>query len=171
MREIQLSKGFVATVDDADYRELARFKWHVKINKDKKYAVRNAPGGQRPRTIKMHRVILNAAIEELVDHRDGNGLNNGRENLRVSTPSGNQANRRCVLSQHGLKGVFYIGYTQNKGRRWQRRKPWHAKVTVGYKTLSLGYFATKEEAAAAYDVGARRLFAEFAATNADLGLL
>lgn len=170
MREIALSLGYVAKVDDADYDRLSVHKWHARVKKRHVYAVRNNQRGLSPRTIRMHREILAPAGGVMVDHKNGDSLDNRRENLRAATPGDNQANRRVVLSQHGCKGISYHGYTQNKGKRWTRRSPWKAVITVDYRAISLGYFKSLAEAAAAYDVAARKYFGEFAATNADLGL-
>ena len=107
----------------------------------------------------MHRLVMGCRPREEVDHRNGDGLNNRRHNLRSTTHSLNQANRRRVTGKSGFKGVF------------QRSGKWRAYITVAGRFISLGSFITAEEAARAYDVAAREHFGEFACTNADLGLL
>ena len=111
----------------------------------------------------MHRLILGCGPGEEVDHRNGNGLDNRRGNLRPATHALNQANVRRVRAKSGFKGVS----------RWVRPspRPWRAHITVKGRMKFLGAFATPEEAARAYDAAARELFGEFACTNEDLGLL
>jgi len=83
--------------------------------------------------------------------------------LRRTTSALNQANRRRVRSKSGFKGVSWDST--------KRERPWRAHITVHGKFTFLGAFGTPEEAARAYDAAAREQFGEFAATNADLGLL
>ena len=173
MKEIPLTRGYVSLVDDEDFAALSAYKWHAKVHRNGKiYAIRNTPKprGEQPATLKMHRVILGVVDGVLVDHENGDGLDNRRENLRAATSSQNQANRRVTSNQHGYKGVAFIGYTQNKGKRWTRRKPWKASIAVEERLISLGYYLSPEEAADAYDRGAVKYFGQFAATNAALGL-
>lgn len=173
MREMPLDGGHVALVDDADYEPLSGFSWHVSASRSgKAYVVRNNKKGLHRTTVRMHRQILGITDSAVhIDHRNGDGLDNQRSNLRIANNSENGANRRVVLSRHGFKGIHYIPYTQNKGRRWTRRKPWKATLTRDYKVIHIGYFETAIEAATAYDLAAVQYFGAFAATNADLGLL
>jgi predicted Zn-ribbon and HTH transcriptional regulator len=101
----------------------------------------------------MHQLI---AGSRNVDHVDGNGLNNRRSNLRPATKSQNGANARKNPGKTSrYKGVF-----------WDReRSAWQAKIMVNRKALSLGRFASEEDAALAYDLAAREAFGEFALTN------
>jgi hypothetical protein len=102
---------------------------------------------------------MGAQPGERVDHRDGDGLNCRRQNLRHVTNSLNQANKHHVWSASKFKGVT------------KRATRWRAYITVDGKFRSLGSHATAEEAARAYDKAAREAFGEFACTNEDLGLL
>lgn len=156
-REIPLSKGYVAVVDDADYPLLATIKWCAKPNDGKVYACgRVGPQwkvSQRKRVL-MHRLIMNAPSGTEVDHRDGNGLNNTRDNLRFATRTQNARNRR--VQPHGLsrfKGV-YAEYGK-----------WVAKICANRKRRRLGTFATDVEAARAYDAAAKELHGGFARLN------
>ena len=117
-------------------------------------------GGRQSKKVLMHRLIMNAQATEDVDHRDGNGLNNRRKNLRPATVSQNLGNMRRLRSDcsSGFKGVTYI----RKLGKWQARIQFQGKRTV------LGCFATKELAAQAYDEAAKRIFGEFAAPNAEI---
>lgn len=153
MKEIQLTQGKVAIVDDADYDWLSQFKWYTYKHRNTWYAVRNIPptNGKRSK-IKMHQVIC----EKNCDHKDGNGLNNQRTNLRAATASQNQHNRRISKNNtSGLKGV-----TLDK-----RRNKWMARIVFNGKSKFLGLFATRAEAGRAYDQAARELYGEFAALN------
>lgn len=92
MKRIQLTQGKFALVDDADFEWLNQWLWHV-ADKDKDnscYAIRHLGRTK----IGMHRVIMQAPKNRQVDHRDGNGLNNCRNNLRMCTHSENLQNQR-----------------------------------------------------------------------------
>ena len=122
------------------------------------YAIRGRLPEEQDRSGKvapvlMHRYLLQANPGERVDHQDGNGLNNRRENIRKATSSQNGMNARAqVGGSSKFKGVW-------------RPTRWRAEIRVNYKTIHLGSFATEEEAAHAYDEAARRLFGEFARVN------
>lgn len=103
----------------------------------------------------LHRMILGALPGQLVDHRDGDGLNNCRENLRLCTNGQNMANKRRPWGASKYKGVFYDG----------RSKCWRACVTVNGQRNYLGRFGSEIEAAAAYDAAALTAFGDFAAVN------
>lgn len=106
----------------------------------------------------MHREILGLPIgrEPRVDHRDSNGLNNQKENLRIATQLENSRNRaRGALNTSGYKGVC-----------WHKRaKKWAVSIRYDGKRMHLGLFANKIAAAAVYDDAARKLFGEFAKCN------
>jgi len=154
-RTILLTRGKVATVDDADYVWLSQWKWFTHSNG---YAVRNTRLSEdRPRGIVyMHREIVGASAEVEVDHRDRDKLNNQRHNLRACTTAENQQNRapRAGRDSH------------YKGVRWDAdRRRWRARIVINGKEQHLGRFGTEEDAARAYDEAARRHFGEFARTN------
>lgn len=169
-RAIPLTKGRVAVVDEEDYEELSRWKWHVvKSRNGREYAARRAAtceAGER-KQITMHRQILGPPPSHapLVDHKDGNGLNNRRSNLRCATSQQNNQNKSRRRSGHSSQ---YKGVTQNK----RLGKGWSAYIADGpvgpngrAGTRFLGNFATEEEAARAYDAAALVSFDEFAALN------
>lgn len=135
-----------ALVDDDDYEWLNQWNWTA-IRTERKsggYAMRNEHG----ESIMMHRLIMDAPPDQRIDHRDGNGLNNQRDNLRFATPQQNIANKRVHKNnKSGYKGVHY-----NK----QAHK-WMMAFTVNTDTA--------EEAARLYDRIARFVHGEFAATN------
>lgn len=159
MKEIPLTKGKVALVDDEDYERLVAFKWQATCNSRKRrwYATCNInlPNGQQTKT-RMHRFILNAPKDLQVDHQNGDGLDNRRNNLRLATNSQNQQNRSLSPSStSGFKGVSFH-------RGWNL---YRARIYLDRKQISLGYFADARSAAIAYDASARKLFGKFAKTN------
>ena len=109
-------------------------------------------------TYYLHRLVFqwhHGRVPEMVDHIDGDTLNNRIENLRECTNAQNQFNsRRKVTNRSGAKGVVY--HPKCTG------KPWHAKINHNGRRISLGYHKTLEEAAAAYAVGAALIAGEFA---------
>jgi hypothetical protein len=156
VKEIPLSRGLVALVDDEDFDALNAFRWHaITAGKNSSYyAARRERGGKR--VLLMHREILKPEDESLkVDHIDGDRLNNRRCNLRLATQGQNKANTRKSWAKSGFKGVYPL-----RGL---------FKVMVAGKYVC--YCKTAEEAAMAYDAAALAKWGEFAATNKALGLL
>lgn len=156
-REIPLTKGMVAIVDEADFEWLSRFKWCAsKGNSGEFYAVRNLRKGSKPRQVLMHREIISAQERELVDHRNHDTLDNRRENLRKATKQQNQSNQR---PQNGRTSAF-------KGVCWDvAGKKWRAYIVVNKRQYSLGRFGDEKSAAAAYNHAAMELHGEFAYIN------
>jgi hypothetical protein len=157
LKEIPLSQGKVALVDEADYEYLSQWKWYANKSRHTWYARRNEGKYPFRKTIRMHRAIVNASDNELVDHRDGNGLNNSRKNIRVCSLAEN--NRNCRLRKDnttGFKGVYKSG------------KKWQSYIRYQGDMICLGTFLTPEEAARTYDAKARELFGDFAKTNYEL---
>lgn len=158
MIRIPLTRGYVAVVDDEDAARLADFAWHAQANgRGLVYAATDVGGRRLP----MPNVILGLPRRTLVDHVDGDTLNNRRANLRAATISENAANARLRSdTSSGRKGVTFEG---SGGRR---ARPWRANISVGGRFIRLGYFETADLAAEAYDAAAARYFGEFARTNA-----
>ena len=156
--EISLTKGKVAIVDDQDGPLVMRYRWYAILNKGTWYARTSLPrvdGIQKH--VSMHRLILNATPGQQVDHRDGDGLNNRRCNLRRATQSENNFNRRRLrqVKTSKFKGVCF---------RPQLNK-WYAQIAKHGRVIYLGVFTHEEDAAQAYDGAAATLFGEFAAPN------
>jgi hypothetical protein len=159
-KALPLTQGRVALVDDADYPALSAWKWtYLPHRSGTGYAVRWTRRDGRRRTIYLHRQLTGAIPPWQVDHRDGDGLNNQRANLRVCAQSHNFANRaRLPASKRSrFRGV--------SSSRRPGGRPWRASAKVGGVTVHLGSFATEEAAARAYDAFARRVWGEFARTN------
>ncbi len=149
---IPLTRGRFAIVDAEDYEWLNQYKWHVSKSGCSEYAVRC----QGRKHISMHRLLLNAPPGLLVDHRDCNGLNNRKANLRLCTHLENIRNQRPRKD----------GTSRFKGvSRRKTRKKYTATIHKDGKRYSLGYFRDEIEAAVVYDIKAMELFGEFAYLN------
>jgi len=158
VKEIELSQGMVALVDDADFEELASHKWYVSRIRRTYYAKRNEPkvgGGQR--TILMHRVILNAPPGMQVDHINGDGLNNRRYNLRLATNRQNGASRKH--KQLGTSSSFLGVYWQKCAGKWR------SEIKANGTQKHIGYFDSEIDAAFAYNEAALELHGKFASIN------
>lgn len=152
--EVPLSKGYVAVIDAADAERVCAYKWHAHFNGRNVYAVRDVRRNGKRTTVKLHKFLTGY---ERTDHRNGNGLDNRRSNLRAVTTGENiQNSRRRSDNTAGFKGVAW-----HKGHR-----KWRAYIGAGGQSPQhLGYFATAEEAAHAYDDAARELHGEYATVN------
>ncbi len=150
---IPLTQGKVAVIDFEDRWVLQFGTWFSHRNRNgAKWYARNSNNQY------MHRLIFNSS---LVDHKDRDGLNNTRENLRNATASQNNANshKRGIYPTSRFKGVY-----------WCNLK-WRSRIRINSNRIHLGYFDNELSAAIAYDVAAISLFGEFACTNEMLGLL
>lgn len=157
MKKIPLTQGKFALVDDADYVKLSKFKWSARKAPDTFYATRAARVGPgRQKIVRMHQVILRLRDGDLPDHKDGNGLNNQRHNLRRSDKHTNTFNRRKrTRASSKYKGV---GWHTRLGR-------WRARIMYSGKSYFLGHFGSAVSAARAYDKAAKRYFGRFAYLN------
>jgi phospholipase C len=162
-KEIELTKGFVAIIDDADFYWISEFSWHVTVsgsNYNKLYAasfIRRQDGVWK--NTKMHRLILGVESSFQVDHRNGNGLDNRRSNLRVATILENARNKRKVIGTSSrFKGVSF-------NKRPGRKSFWKAEIRVNRKLIHLGYHVDEIKAAIAYDRAAKKFFGEFSNLN------
>ncbi len=138
MREIKLTKNKVTIVDDEDYKKLSKYDWRTMKGTYTFYA-RTWSNGKH---LLMHRFIMNAPKGMVVDHRDGNGLNNQRSNLKLTTQQENLwnwQNKRKGTSKY--KGVHWDSYSGK----------WRAQIIHNSKKLSLGLFKDEKIAAKAYD--------------------
>lgn len=156
MKEIQLSQGKVALVDDEDYDWLNQFKWSAAKNAKTYYAIRIDFTSGKRKTMTMHRLILNPPDKMETDHIDGNGLNNMRSNLRLSTSQQNKFNRKPF----GKSKYTGVAVWHRNGRRYIK-----ASIYQDGRTISLGLFPTEEEAALAYNEAALKYRGEYARLN------
>ena len=151
MALIQLTRGYVTIVDDdLAGAVMAEGRWFSIVEKYTVYAGRNEPCPKRGMLL-LHRWIIKAPPGVWVDHRDGDGLNNQRSNLRLATRSQNRANSVAVCGASGFRGVYAKPYGRFETR-------------IGFRgqTIQLGYFGTPEEASAVYESARAELFGDFA---------
>jgi hypothetical protein len=152
---------------DACDSDLASLNWHYAAPSKSGpfYAARRIRTGNGPRvTVRLHRVIMERilgrllAADEIVDHTNGNGLDNTRANLRLATTEQNNANTRAKCTNHsGFKGVYKV----------EGRNRWVAAITHKRQKIRLGTFDSPESAHRAYSEAARRLKGEFANDGSD----
>jgi len=161
MKEIPLSQGKVAVVDDHWYPILIRWKWYYHEG----YAVRKERvKGEKDKwiTIRMHRYVMGLPPEteddRIVDHKDLDKLHNWEDNLRICTKLENNRNvKKTWSSSSTYKGVTYNPKSPDK--------PWVAQIGYGKKRIHLGTFANEIEAARTYNLAATHLYGEYAELN------
>lgn len=146
MKQITLSNGQFAQVDNEDFERLNKFRWFPFKHRNTTYAMRH-------KSILMHREIMNAQKGEQIDHKDRDGLNNTTENLRKATHAQNMANRKA-----SGKSSKYLGVCWDKGK-------YRASLTTNNQTKELGRFVSEDEAGKAYNKGALKYHGEFANLN------
>ena len=155
-RRIPLSNGGFIRVDSSDYSACSQHKWFKFLVGRSYYAMTYIDREQ----VLLHRFLLSPPPEKHVDHANGDGLDNRRENLRVCSRAENmQTQRKKVGTQSTFKGICKTG----SGR-------WSASIEQSENRLYLGAFDTEVEAAKQYDRAARVFFGRFARTNEMLGL-
>lgn len=156
MQKIQLTKGQYTLVNENDFRKLSQYKWCVINSSGKFYAGRNQKIDGKFRTVLMHRVILGAKPGQIVDHRNGDRLDNRRSNLRFCTASESVQNRgKMKNNKSGFKGV-HLNRRLNK---------YEALITKDHKTHYLGVFKTAKSAGQAYARAAKKLHGNFACVS------
>lgn len=156
-KQIKLTKGKFAVIDDNDFALVSRYNWRASKSGNTYYATTDiwVPGEKRI-TIDMHRLILGDS-SPATDHADGDGLNNTRLNIRACTYSENNMNKaKQSNNTSGFKGVSKNG---------SKRNPWASHIQANKANKFIGHFPTAEEAARAYDKAAKELFGEFARLN------
>ncbi len=162
MKEIVLKGGGKALVDDEDYGRVNAMGWRAKTDRVNGVVYAYSLGASKDSVI-MHRFIL--GCKELVDHRDRDGLNNQRYNLRPATSSQNQQNsaaRKGSASKY--KGVFRVKPLSASDKMPIR--PWRACIKPkGRPAIHLGCFREEYNAAQTYNFAAVELFGEFARLN------
>jgi len=153
-REIYLTRGLVTLLDNDDYESMRHWTWYASNSSKHPYAIRRLSQPPRP-IIVMHRVIMNAPDDAVVDHINGDSLDNRRCNLRICTTQENVRNRRTRAASSGFKGVSL--HSQSR--------LWRAAIHIDAKQITLGYFKDAVDAAHAYDDAAREYFGSFARLN------
>jgi len=157
MKEIKLSKGYIAIVDDEDYEYLSQWKWYADVKPYTVYAARAIRKNGIKTSIRMHAIILGLNKGEICDHIDHNGLNNQKANIRKCNASENAKNRRSSInSKSKYLGVF---------PSFRKNNPWRAQIKVNGNKISLGNYKQEINAAMAYDVAAIKYYKEYANLN------
>lgn len=147
--------GEVAVVDAVDAPLVNRYSWYAQRFKHTTYAQTTIPGHKPQRRVLMHRLLMGEPDCD-VDHRDGDGLNNRRANIRLATRTENCANTK---KKPGCSSRY-------KGVRWSERGHcWRAAIYVKRTQVHLGCFKNEDEAGMAYDIAADIVFGEFARKN------
>lgn len=145
MRYIKVSQGYSAVVDNEDYDRLIVYRWYALKTKYKIYA-------KNENHVLMHRMVLNHESRLDIDHKNGNGLDNRKKNLRICTRSQNNYNQK-PRNNRKYKGVR------------QHYNKWVARIRYKGREIHLGSYETEELAARAYDVAAKELAGNFAKLN------
>jgi len=151
MKEITLTRGYTTLIDDDDYAELSRHRWHVIVQKYNNYASRLIYIGKKQQRIYMHRAILSPPSGFVCDHIDGDGLNNQRNNLRPCTM---KQNNQYSRKRKGTASQYKCVTPRRSGA-----------FDVRIKDKLMGSFALETDAAREYDRLALELFGDFARTN------
>lgn len=156
MKEIKLTQGKVTLVDDEDYEYLNQFRWYAHKDCKTYYAIKNIRNDGKRSTITMHQKIMKTPKGMKTDHKDHDGLNNQKYNLRICSTQQNGANREKQIGcSSDFKGVF-----------WSKRdKKWAACIGINKKSKRLGLFNSEIEAALVYNKVAKEKFGEFARIN------
>jgi len=164
MKTIRISKDYTTSVSDEDYEYLSQFNWSLDTNKRKdgsgevigRYAQRSTKTEKGYPSISMHREIMKPPKGMLVDHIDGDGLNNQRENLRICNKSQNQTNGNSRKgSSSKYKNVYFI----------KREKRWMVCIKDKGKLKYVGSFKTELEAGIIANIMIRKYHGEFARPN------
>lgn len=150
MISIDVGGGLLALIDDEDLPRVTPFTWRIR---EDAYVQRTWIEGGRTCHELLHRFIMNALEDQVVDHENGDRWDCQKGNLRVATLSQNAANRPTTSKERDWKGIY------PHGNRWK------ARIKLEGQNVYLGSFQTPQEAAYAYDVAAKRLFGDFARLN------
>jgi len=136
MKEIPLSKGRFTSVDDEDYPYLMSHRWYLEKEGDHYYVIHRPKTDGKKRRICMHNKIMGPAPEnQIVDHIDGNPLNNQKSNLRFVTRRQNSQNR------HQKKTSIFPGVYRDK-----RSNRWRARIFIDGASHHIGYYRSEVEA-------------------------
>ena len=144
-------------VSQEDFGRLNQHKWHATTKDNRNFYASRVRYAGGKKSILMHRDVMNPPDEMVVDHIDGNGLNNTRENLRIVTAAQNSYNQRKCRSRRTSK---YKGVSLRK-----RDKKWTAAIMFQGILINLGFFEKEIDAAKAYDEAAKELYREYACLN------
>lgn len=146
---------YVAIVDDEDYDNVSQYNWSVRFISVNKYPHTTIKG----KNVLMHQLIMKSLKYQIVDHKDGDGLNNQRSNLRFCTTTENNRNRKPRGSSK------YVGVSITTRKYDCDKFYWLAQIAINGVRKNLGRFKIEEDAARAYDDAAKIYYGEFAKIN------
>jgi hypothetical protein len=161
--KLETKNGYIFQIDQEDYDKIRNYPWYgykstyrLKNGEKKqctKYIVAHISANER---VNLHKLIMNTPVEIRIDHKNGDGLDNRKSNLRICTQSQNQMNKlKNCNNKSGYKGVSW-DKTRNK---------WRSFIMLAGKNKCLGRFNSPEQAALAYNRAATKHFGEFAKLN------
>jgi ribosomal protein S17E len=149
MKLIPLTQGQFSMIDDEDYKEVIKYNWHAQKGHSGYYA-NSWSKTIKNKKVHMHRLVMNPPENMMIDHVNGNTLDNRKENLRICTNQQNQFNsKKASNNTSGYKGV-----THDRGR-------WKAQIRINGKPTHLGYFNSPEDGHKAYCAAAKKHRGDF----------
>ena len=152
MKEIKLTQGKVALVDDEDFKWLNQHNWYILNGTYTEYAVREVNN----KCLIMHRLIMKTPNNLIVDHKNHNGLDNQKHNMRNVTKGQNNQHR----INHKINASVYKGISINRNTG-----KWVVRISIDNERLCLGSFEVEEQAALIYNLAALKYHGEFAYLN------
>lgn len=156
MERIQLSNGGFAKVDSDDFEWLSKYTWRWIKPRNIYYVVTGIWIKKQSVHSRMHRFIMNANKGDIVDHVNGNGLDNRKKNLRIVTNAQNCQNQAPQVNKSSkYKGVSWF----------KKNRKWISYIGSREKRTYLGSFSSEIDAALAYDKKAKELFGCYARLN------
>lgn len=161
MKKIRVGPERFTIVDDSDFELVARYSWQSYLHHGNFVVHRprrdfDPQGLGLPRKIYLHRFLMNAQKGQIVDHIDGDSLNNQRSNLRFCDYSGNSSNTSSRLGSSSR----FLGVSRSR-----TPNRWVAQYEFNYKNYHIGVYDSEKEAALIYNVAASFAFREFARLN------
>ena len=146
------SSGKEFTIDIQDFENIRKYCWHD----DNKYIFTNVFENGKKKRMQLHRLIIQCPKNMIVDHKDGNPLNNKRNNLRICTRAEN--NRNIALKHNNTSGVTGVDWIEKLHK-------WRARITYNYKSIHIGYYETINQAMQARVEAEEKYFGQFSRTN------
>ena len=150
---------FKFLIDDEDYEKVKDYRWYVVVDEDRRYVRAHEKKSENYSKVRLHRLIMNYSGNMFVDHINGNGLDNRKENLRICTNSENNMN--SIKRKKGTS--VYKGVSFDKSRN-----KYESYITINKKKIHLGRYETEEQAAQAYNNVVENHFGRFARPNENI---